>query len=124
MPAEISREAERAEGARAPEFAEDATKLNWRWTEHWSGEWGEFELCGLYAKVRDCDGDFTWWAVRKGRNGPTLAEGQRNDSNHFFGSLADAEAALRRIITDRITELRTDTTRRALSAARKDGGQA
>lgn len=86
------------------EFAEDATKLPWVYEEHWSGEKATYAVCGLFAYVKDCDGDFAFWNVRKGKGGPILAEGEPRE---FFQALHDAEAALRRIVSDRIAELRS-----------------
>ena len=88
------------------EFAEDATRLKWQYEERRDGEIARFSVCGLHAYVRDCDGDGSFWYVRKGYRGPALAKGERADINHFFGSLGDAEAALRRIIAERVAELR------------------
>jgi len=85
------------------EYAEDASKLKWRFTEHWSGESAVFQVCGLWAYVKDYDGDRSGWSIRKGRRGPVLAEGE---DDWFFQCLHDAEAALRKIIADRIAEIR------------------
>ncbi|TXN23968.1 hypothetical protein [Methylobacterium sp. WL9] len=85
------------------DFAEDATKLKWRYEERRDGEIARFEVCGLHAYARDCDGDFTFWLIRKGKQGAVLAEGETRD---FFPALREAEAALRRIVSARIAEMR------------------
>lgn len=82
------------------------TTLAWRFTERRDGETAVFEVCGLRAFVQDCDGDQSWWTVRKGRRGPILAQGERSDGTHFFECLREAEGNLRRIIAERIAELR------------------
>lgn len=84
-------------------FAEDFTKLKWRYRDHRDGETAEFWVCGLRTFVQDCDGDDSIWDVRKGRNGSILADGRERD---FYSALAAAEAALRQIISERIVELR------------------
>lgn len=92
----------------ADEFdtSDQYTTLLWRFTERRDGETALFEVCGLRVWVGDYDGDFSKRSIRKGKGGPILAEGNRWDGNHFFVCLRDAEAALRRIIAERIAELR------------------
>lgn len=85
-------------------FAEDYTNLKWRYCDHRDGETAEYSVCGIYAFVQDCDGDYSVWSIRKGgRRGDCVTHGQEDD---FFPALATAEAALRQIIADRIKELR------------------
>ncbi len=43
--------------------------LKWVWKAHWSGESATFMVCGLYAYVKDYDGDFSGWQIRKGFKG-------------------------------------------------------
>ncbi len=87
--------------------SDEYTSLKWHFTEHWSGEWATFEICGLRAYVRDYDGDESAWTIRKGKRGPILASGSRHDGIHFFECLRDAETALRGIIASRIAALRS-----------------
>lgn len=92
----------------ADEFdtSDQYTTLLWRFTERRDGETALFEVCGLRVWVHDLDGDFSEWSISKGKSGPVLAQGFSLEGNHFFACLREAEAALRRIITDRIAELR------------------
>lgn len=82
------------------------TTLNWRFKERRDGETARFSICGLEVLVQDCDGDATVWTIRKGRGGPIVAQGEGHEGNHFFAGLREAEATLRRVIAERIAELR------------------
>lgn len=97
------------------------TTLHWRFTDHRDGEIATYKVAGLWVWVGDYDGDCSEWRIRKGKGGPILAEGNRYDGNHFFACLHDAEAALRRIIVDRVLELR-DAAQGAEAEGRNAGG--
>lgn len=88
------------------EVAEDEPTLKWKFTERRDGETAEFDIGGIRAYVQDCDGDFSYWTIRRGRRGPVLAQGETHEGNHWGTCLQQAEAALRKIVTDRIAELR------------------
>ena len=45
-------------------FAEDFTKLKWRYRDHRDGETAEFSVCGLRAFVQDCDTPADYAAMR------------------------------------------------------------
>lgn len=77
--------------------------LKWAWKDHWSGESGTFMICGLYVYVKDYDGDWSGWSIRKGKKGPVVAHG---DCFDFHCAIFAAEDALRKIVTERIAELR------------------
>lgn len=80
--------------------------IAWRYKDHRDGESAEFTVCGLHVYVGDADGDWSWWTIRVGRLGRVIAEGEEFGIDHFDEALAKAEAALRKIVTDRIQELR------------------
>lgn len=86
--------------------SDEYSQLAWRFTERRDGEIAEYSVGGLHVWVRDYDGDVTDWRIRKDARGPILAEGNRYDGRHFFEALRDAEQALRRIVAERIAELR------------------
>lgn len=98
------------ESAMAPEASRyvepPETSLKWRFEEHWSGEMARFDLGGLKVYVRDCDGDYSFWNIRRGRKGHVLAEGESYSPYHWETCLYEAEQALRKIVADRIAELR------------------
>ena len=81
------------------DFAEDFTKLKWRYEEHWSGEMARFDAAGYSLFVRDCDGDSSWWNLK--HHGKVIAEGESWGlvPNHFFVCLREAEQALRDAVT-------------------------
>ncbi len=82
--------------------------IPWQLEDHRDGERARFEVCGLYAFVGDADGDWSWWTISKGRRGAKIAEGtvHGHDPYHFDAALQQAEAALRKIVADRIADLR------------------
>lgn len=93
------------------------TTLKWRFIEHRDGETALFDLCGLHVWVMDMDGDASEWTIRRGRWGSILSSGSRWEGNHFFACLRDAEAAFRKIVDERITELRTRASATEAAAA-------
>ena len=89
------------------EVAPPETTLKWRYKEHWSGESASFDLGGIRAYVKDMDGDASYWTIRRGRHGPTIAEGENCTAYHWEVCLWEAEVSLRKIVADRIAELRS-----------------
>lgn len=77
--------------------------LKWVWKDHWSGESATLEVCGLRAYVKDYDGDWSGWNICKGKKGPIVVQGECFD---FHGAIFAAEDAIRKIVADRIAELR------------------
>lgn len=77
------------------EFAEDFTSLKWIYREHRDGETATFKISGICAFVRDCDGDMSFYHVKRGSE--LIAEGSDHGftPHHFFKCLAEAEFALR-----------------------------
>jgi hypothetical protein len=78
-------------------FADDYTRLNWQYDDHWSGESARFRVAGLEAYVKDCDGDDSFWILKDVRTRMVIAEGSDHGFKppHFFACLALAERALR-----------------------------
>ena len=78
-------------------FADDYTRLNWQYDDHWSGESARFRVAGLEAYVKDRDGDDSFWLLKDCRTRKVLAEGSEGgfDPPHFWACLALAEKALR-----------------------------
>lgn len=64
--------------------------FHWVFHEHRDGEWAIFRVCGIEARVQDCDGDYSLWSVKRGPI--VIAEGNERD---FLSALAAAETALR-----------------------------
>ena len=87
--------------------------LLWNYRDHRDGETATFEVCGLHVSIQDMDGDGSVWNIRKGRRGATIASGSKCSGDDFVECAADAEAALRKIIADRIAELRAFAPRLA-----------
>lgn len=81
--------------------------LQWRfWATRDSG-CGEYRAAGYDLVVRDCDGDMSWWELRRGRT--VIAKGSTYDWKpfyHFDACCLAAEAALRAEVRRRVAELR------------------
>lgn len=80
--------------------------LKWRFWETNDSGWGEFRGAGYLLKVRDCDGDFSTWYVKRGRD--EIASGEMGGYRpyHFDAALLAAEAAFRADVRARIARLR------------------
>lgn len=82
--------------------------LKWRISPQselpWKDIRAQYTVCGLRAVVIENDRSTYWWIGTIVR-GPKLAEGTR-PIGHFDDCLHDAEVALRRIVADRIADLR------------------
>jgi hypothetical protein len=78
-------------------FADDFTRLNWQYDDHWSGESARYRVAGLEAYVKDMDGDASYWHLKDVRTRTVLAKGEDHQSepNHFWFCLVKAEEALR-----------------------------
>lgn len=78
-------------------FADDYTRLNWQYDDHWSGECARFRVAGLEAYVKDRDGDDSFWLLKDVRTRKVIAEGSDHgfEPPHFYACLALAERALR-----------------------------
>ncbi len=89
-------------------FADDYTKLNWKFTDHRDGETAEFRVAGLELFVQDMDGDGSWWHLKDVRTRKVLAKGDDwgFDPPHFWKCLAEAEATLRAEVNRRKEALR------------------
>lgn len=85
--------------------------LDWRfWITSDSG-WGEYRGAGYLLKVRDCDGDFSYWYVARGDpnlKASMIASGDMRgyEPYHFDAALMAAEAALRADVGQRLARLR------------------
>ena len=93
------------------------TTLKWRFKEHWWGESAKFDLGGLVVYVADCDGDRSFWTIRRGQKGPIIAEGESAAANHWDLCLGEAQTALLEIVAKRIAELRTNAAARQTAQA-------
>jgi hypothetical protein len=70
--------------------------LPWRFWETRDSGWGEYRAAGYDLVVRDCDGDSSWWELRRGRT--VIAKGSSHDWKpfyHFDACCVAAEGALR-----------------------------
>lgn len=81
--------------------------LKWKfWNTRDSG-CGEYMAAGYKLVVRDCDGDSSWWELRRGRS--VIAKGETYDWKpfyHFDACCLAAESALRAEVRRRLAELR------------------
>jgi hypothetical protein len=81
--------------------------LPWRFKETRDTGLGDYRGAGYDLVVRDCDGDMSWWELRRGRT--VIAKGSTYDCRpyyHFDACLLAAEAALRADVRRRLEELR------------------
>ncbi|MBW4656638.1 MAG: hypothetical protein KME20_26880 [Kaiparowitsia implicata GSE-PSE-MK54-09C] len=85
-------------------------RLKWRFKDHWSGESALFDLGGVRVHVKDMDGDSTCWTIRRGKDGPVIAEGNSWEADHWDICLLQAEKALLKIVSERIAELRANAS--------------
>ncbi len=78
-------------------FADDYTRLNWRYHDHWSGESARYQVAGLEAYVKDMDGDASEWRLKDLRTRKVIAEGSDAGFTppHFYAAMVLAEQALR-----------------------------
>lgn len=76
--------------------------IKWQYTELQDGEVAKFSVCGIVAWARDCDGDFSMWGVRRGKE--TFYEGNCatvGEMYHFDLALGAAEGVLRAVVAFR-----------------------
>jgi hypothetical protein len=81
---------------------------NWKFWETRDSGCGEVVGAGYRLVVRDCDGDSSWWELRRGRE--VLAKGSSYDWKpyyHFDFCCLEAERALRSEVKRRKTALLT-----------------
>ena len=86
-------------------FAEDFTSLKWIYTEYHDDETTKFSVGKITAYVQDCNGDFSYWHVKRGKMIIAKNEDHDFDPPHFFKCLANAENALRDEVVQRKTEI-------------------
>jgi hypothetical protein len=80
--------------------------LRWRFWETRDTGCGDYRAAGYDLVVRDCDGDGSWWELRRGRT--VIAEGSSYDWKpfyHFDACCLAAETALRSEVRRRKAEL-------------------
>lgn len=89
-------------------FADDYTRLDWQYDDHWSGETAKFQVAGLLAYVQDRDGDDSWWMLKDTRTRKVIAEGRDSgfDPPNFYVCLVKAEEALRAEVEARKVQIR------------------
>jgi hypothetical protein len=82
-------------------------RLPWRFWETRDSGCGEYRAAGYDLVVRDCDGDGSWWELRRGRL--VIAKGASYDWKpfyHFDACCLAAEAALFAAVRARLANLR------------------
>jgi hypothetical protein len=81
--------------------------LKWKFWETRDSGWGEYRAAGYRLLVQDCDGDASWWELRRGRE--VIAKGATHECQpfyHFDACCLAAEEALRIEVRRRKMELR------------------
>ncbi len=81
--------------------------LPWRFSETRDTGLGDYRAAGYDLVVRDCDGDASWWELRRGRT--VIAKGGSSDWKpfyHFDACCLAAETALRDDVRRRLAILR------------------
>jgi hypothetical protein len=64
--------------------------LSWTFEDHWSSQTATYCAEGYDLRLRDMDGNWTVWSVK--RHGSLIAEG---DGREFLPALAACESAMR-----------------------------